>query len=200
MPSVATHQVGLTRLRVARRLAAGAMRCLDPLLSSARRDLAAAGHSGVLAEHLLQRLGLRMVKLRRGRWCWSSPAHVTAASWPVPPRPHVFWTSPTGSSEGASWRSSWPPTRCWPGCWAARRQGVEGHLELLARLAEDRESLVTGLLDGRDPGALTAIDPAGDPHRGGRSTATLTFATGGGWSTNRDRSTCTATSTSWSAG
>ena len=39
------------------------MRCLDPLLSSARRDLAAAGHSGVLAEHLLQRLGLRMVKL-----------------------------------------------------------------------------------------------------------------------------------------
>src|SRR5690348_3624870 len=32
------------------------MRCLEPLLDSARQDLAAAGHSGVLAEAFLQRL------------------------------------------------------------------------------------------------------------------------------------------------
>ncbi|HWD80584.1 MAG TPA: type 2 lanthipeptide synthetase LanM, partial [Kribbella sp.] len=40
------------------------------------------------------------------------------------------------------------------------------------------ESLVTGLLDGRDPGALTAIEPGGDAHQGGRCTAILTFANG----------------------
>lgn len=39
------------------------IRCLEPLLDSARRDLAAAGHGGVLAEQFLQRLGLRLVRL-----------------------------------------------------------------------------------------------------------------------------------------
>ena len=149
------------------------MRCLDPLLSSARRDLAAAGHSGVLAEHLLQRLGLRMVKLAsrtlvlelarardRGELAGATPAA----------RFLDFTHRLVGGSELAEFLATYPVLARVLG--ESCRQGVEGHLELLARLAEDRESLVTGLLDGRDPGALTAIDPAGDPHRGGRSTAT----------------------------
>ncbi len=155
------------------------MRCLDPLLSSARRDLAAAGHSGVLAEHLLQRLGLRMVKLAsrtlvlelarardRGELVGATPAA----------RFLDFTHRLVGGSELAEFLATYPVLARVLG--ESCRQGVEGHLELLARLAEDRESLVTGLLDGRDPGALTAIDPAGDPHRGGRSTCTLTFADG----------------------
>ena len=155
------------------------MRCLDPLLSSARRDLAAAGHTGVLAEQLLQRLGLRMVKLAsrtlvlelarardRGELAGDTPAA----------RFLDFTHRLVGGSELAEFLAAYPVLARVLG--ESCRQGVEGHLELLARLAEDRESLVTGLFDGRDPGALTAIDPAGDPHRGGRSTATLTFADG----------------------
>ena len=155
------------------------MRCLDPLLSSARRDLAAAGHSGVLAEHLLQRLGLRMVKLAsrtlvlelaRARDRGELAGATSAARF------LDFTHRLVGGSELAEFLATYPVLARVLG--ESCRQGVEGHLELLARLAEDRESLVAGLLDGRDPGALTAIDPAGDPHRGGRSTATLTFADG----------------------
>ena len=155
------------------------MRCLEPLLSSARRDLAAAGHTGVLTEQFLQRLGLRLVKLAsrtlvlelarardRGELAGDTPAA----------RFLDFARRLVGGSELADFLAAYPVLARVLG--ESCRQGVEGHLELLARLAEDRESLVTGLLDGRDPGALTAIDPAGDPHRGGRSTATLTFADG----------------------
>ncbi|WP_433163028.1 type 2 lanthipeptide synthetase LanM family protein [Kribbella sp. CA-247076] len=155
------------------------VRCLEPLLSSARRDLAAAGHTGVLAEQFLQRLGLRLVKLAsrtlvlelarardRGELAGDTPAE----------RFLDFTHRLVGGSELAEFLAAYPVLARVLG--ESCRQGVEGHLELLARLAEDRESLVTGLLDGRDPGALTAIDPAGDPHRGGRSTATLTFADG----------------------
>ncbi|TCC53572.1 type 2 lantipeptide synthetase LanM [Kribbella capetownensis] len=155
------------------------MRCLEPLLSAARRDLAAAGHTGVLAEQFLQRLGLRLVKLAsrtlvlelarardRGELAGDTPAE----------RFLDFTHRLVGGSELADFLAAYPVLARVLG--ESCRQGVEGHLELLARLAEDRESLVTGLLDGRDPGALTAIDPGGDPHRGGRSTAILTFADG----------------------
>jgi type 2 lantibiotic biosynthesis protein LanM len=60
----------------------------------------------------------------------------------------------------------------------ACRQSLEGHLELLTRLAEDREQIVEKLLGGTDPGDLVSVEPGGDPHRGGRSTATLTFQSG----------------------
>ncbi|GAB2634609.1 type 2 lanthipeptide synthetase LanM family protein [Kribbella swartbergensis] len=155
------------------------MRCLEPLLSSARRDLAAAGHTGVLAEQFLHRLGLRLVKLAsrtlvlelarardRGELAGATPAE----------RFLDFTHRLVGGSELAEFLAAYPVLARVLG--ESCRQGVEGHLELLARLADDRELLVTGLLDGRDPGALTAIDPAGDPHRGGRATATLTFADG----------------------
>lgn len=155
------------------------MRCLEPLLASARRDLAAAGHPGVLAEQFLHRLGLRLVKLAsrtlvlelarardRGALAGDTPAE----------RFLDFTHRLVGGSELAEFLAAYPVLARVLG--ESCRQGVEGHLELLARLAEDRESLVAGLLGGRDPGALTAIDPGGDPHRGGRSTATLTFADG----------------------
>jgi type 2 lantibiotic biosynthesis protein LanM len=155
------------------------MPCLEPLLDSARRDLAAAGHTGVLAEQFLQRLGLRLVKLAartlvlelarardRGELAGDTPAA----------RFIDFTHRLVGGSELAEFLAAYPVLARVLG--ESCRQGVEGHLELLARLAEDRESLVTGLLDGRDPGALTAIDPGGDPHRGGRCTAILTFADG----------------------
>ncbi|MEV0283865.1 type 2 lanthipeptide synthetase LanM family protein [Kribbella sp. NPDC050820] len=155
------------------------VRCLEPLLDSARRDLAAAGRTGVLAEQFLHRLGLRLVKLAsrtfvlelarardRGELAGDTPAE----------RFLDFTRRLVGGSELAEFLAAYPVLARVLG--ESCRQGVEGHLELLARLAEDRESLVTGLLDGRDPGALADIDPAGDPHRGGRSTATLTFADG----------------------
>ena len=155
------------------------MRCLEPLLDSARRDLAAAGHTGVLAEQFLQRLGLRLVKLAartlvlelarardRGELAGDTPAA----------RFLDFTHRLVGGSELAEFLAAYPVLARVLG--ESCRQGVEGHLELLARLAEDRESLVTGLLDGRDPGTLTSIDPGGDPHRGGRCTAILTFADG----------------------
>jgi len=155
------------------------MRCLEPLLAAARRDLAAAGHTGVLTEQFLQRLGLRLVKLAartlvlelarardRGELAGDTPAE----------RFLDFTHRLVGGSELAGFLAAYPVLARVLG--ESCRQGVEGHLELLARLAEDRESLVTGLLDGRDPGALTAIAPGGDPHRGGRCTATLTFADG----------------------
>jgi len=155
------------------------MRCLEPLLTSARRDLAVAGHTGVLAEQFLQRLGLRLVKLAsrtlvlelarardRGELAGDTPAE----------RFLHFTHRLVGGSELAEFLAAYPVLARVLG--ESCRQGVEGHLELLARLAEDRESLVTGLLGGRDAGTLTAIDPGGDPHRGGRSTATLTFADG----------------------
>lgn len=155
------------------------MRCLQPLLDSARRDLAVAGHTGVLAEQFLQRLGLRLVKLAartlvlelarardRGELAGDTPAA----------RFLDFTHRLVGGSELAEFLAAYPVLARVLG--ESCRQGVEGHLELLARLAEDREPLVAGLLDGRDPGALTSIDPGGDPHRGGRCTAILTFADG----------------------
>jgi type 2 lantibiotic biosynthesis protein LanM len=152
---------------------------LEPLLWSARCDLAAAGHSGVLTEQFLQRLGLRLVKLAartfvlelarargRGELAGNTPAE----------RFLDFTHRLVGGSELAEFLAAYPVLARVLG--EACRQGVEGHLELLARLAEDGESLVTDLLGGRDPGALISIEPGGDPHRGGRFTATLTFADG----------------------
>jgi type 2 lantibiotic biosynthesis protein LanM len=81
-----------------------------------------------------------------------------------------------GGSELAEFLAAYPVLARVLG--EACRQAVEGHLELLVRLAEDRELLVTELLAGADPGALVSVEPGGDPHRGGRSTATLTFANG----------------------
>ncbi|TQL18262.1 type 2 lantibiotic biosynthesis protein LanM [Streptomyces sp. SLBN-134] len=49
--------------------------------------------------------------------------------------------------------------------------------ELAARFAADRQDLTTGLLTGRDPGPLTAVDLGlGDAHEGNRSVAVLRFA------------------------
>jgi type 2 lantibiotic biosynthesis protein LanM len=155
------------------------MRCLLPLLDSARADLVAAGHTGVLTEQFVQRLGLRLVKLAartlvrelarardRGELAGDTPAA----------RFLDFTHRLVGGSELADFLAGYPVLARVLG--ESCRQGVEGHLELLARLAEDREALVTGLLDGRDPGALIAVEPGGDAHRGGRCTATLTFADG----------------------
>ncbi|MGZ0150456.1 type 2 lanthipeptide synthetase LanM family protein [Kribbella sp. WER1] len=148
-------------------------------MDSARQDLAAAGHSGVLAEAFLQRLGLRLVKLAartlvlelarardRGELAGDTPAA----------RFLDFTHRLVGGSELAEFLAAYPVLARVLG--ESCRQGVEGHLELLARLAEDRKALVTGLLDGRDPGALIAIEPGGDAHQGGRCTAILTFASG----------------------
>lgn len=55
----------------------------------------------------------------------------------------------------------------------------ESGTELLERLAADRAALVETLLDGVDPGPVTAILPGlGDPHRGGRTVAVVRFADG----------------------
>lgn len=154
------------------------VRCLEPLLATARQDLAAAGQDGVLAEQFLQRLGLRLVRLAsrtfvlelarardRGELAGDTPAE----------RFLDFTHRLVGGSELAEFLAAYPVLARVLG--EACRQAVEGHLELLARLAEDREQLA-GLLDGTDPGPLLSVDPGGDPHRGGRSTATLTFAGG----------------------
>ncbi len=55
----------------------------------------------------------------------------------------------------------------------------EAGSELLERLAADRAALVETLLEGVEPGPVTAILPGlGDPHRGGRSVALIRFADG----------------------
>ncbi|QNE19363.1 type 2 lantipeptide synthetase LanM [Kribbella qitaiheensis] len=153
--------------------------CLAPLLDSARHDLAAAGHNGVVAEQFLQRLGHRLVRsaartlvleLARAR----SRKELAGAT---PAERFLNFTHRlTGGSELAEFLAAYPVLARVLG--EACRQAVEGHLELLARLAEDRELLVTELLAGVDPGALVSVEPGGDPHRGGRSTATLTFDDG----------------------
>jgi type 2 lantibiotic biosynthesis protein LanM len=155
------------------------VRCLEPLLATARQDLIAAGQGGPLAEQFLQRLGLRLVRLasrtlvlelararNRGELTGDTPAE----------RFLDFTHRLVGGSELADFLAAYPVLARVLG--EACRQAVEGHLELLARLAEDREQLVTDLLSGTDPGPLLSVDPGGDPHRGGRSTATLTFTTG----------------------
>ncbi|TDU90465.1 type 2 lantibiotic biosynthesis protein LanM [Kribbella voronezhensis] len=153
--------------------------CLAPLLESARQDLASAGHTGVVAEQFLQQLGDRLVRsaartlvleLARAR-----SRNELAGQTPAE-RFLNFTHRLAGGSELAEFLAAYPVLARVLG--EACRQAVEGHLELLARLAEDRELVVTELLAGTDPGALTSVLPGGDPHRGGRSTATLTFADG----------------------
>jgi type 2 lantibiotic biosynthesis protein LanM len=132
-----------------------------------------------LTEQFLERLGQRLVKLAartlvlelararsRGELTGDTPAE----------RFLDFTHRLVGGSELAEFLAAYPVLARVLG--EACRQAVEGHLELLARLAEDREQVVTELLDGRDPGVLVSIVPGGDPHRGGRCTATLTFADG----------------------
>jgi type 2 lantibiotic biosynthesis protein LanM len=61
----------------------------------------------------------------------------------------------------------------------ACQQAVAAHRELLERLERDRDTIVTTLLDGRDPGPLARIESTGgDAHQHGRSVALLTFADG----------------------
>ncbi|SFY52155.1 hypothetical protein STEPF1_05425 [Streptomyces sp. F-1] len=51
--------------------------------------------------------------------------------------------------------------------------------ELMARFRADRDDLVAGLLDGRDPGVLVRVELGlGDAHQGNRSVAILHFAGG----------------------
>ncbi|MEV7689621.1 type 2 lanthipeptide synthetase LanM family protein [Streptomyces bungoensis] len=51
--------------------------------------------------------------------------------------------------------------------------------ELVARFQADRDDLVAGLLDGREPGRLTGVDLGlGDAHQGNRAVAVLRFAGG----------------------
>nr|WP_239062797.1 type 2 lanthipeptide synthetase LanM family protein [Streptomyces sp. SID13031] len=155
------------------------VRCLEPLLATARQDLTAAEQDGVLAEEFLQRLGLRLVRLasrtlvlelararNRGELAGETPAE----------RFLDFTHRLVGGSELADFLAAYPVLARVLG--EACRQAVEGHIELLARLAEDREQLITDLLSGTDPGPLLSIEPGGDSHRGGRSTATLTFTDG----------------------
>ncbi|GAA1596033.1 type 2 lanthipeptide synthetase LanM family protein [Kribbella sancticallisti] len=155
------------------------VRCLEPLLTSARQDLTAAGQVGVLTDQFLQRLGSRLVRLAartlvlelarardRGELAGDTPEQ----------RFLDFTHRLVGGSELAEFLAAYPVLARVLG--EACRQAVEGHLELLARLAEDRELLVTELLAGQDPGPLVSVQPGGDPHRGGRCTATLTFADG----------------------
>ena len=155
------------------------VRCLEPLLASARQDLAAAGQTGAVSEQFLHGLGLRLVRLasrtlvrelararHRGDLTGATPAE----------RFLDFTHRLVGGSELAEFLAAYPVLARVLG--EACRQAVEGHLELLARLAEDREQLVGELLGGDDPGVLTRVEPGGDPHRGGRCTATLTFQDG----------------------
>ncbi|MFI5711246.1 type 2 lanthipeptide synthetase LanM family protein [Kribbella sp. NPDC051620] len=155
------------------------IRCLEPLLATARQDLAAAGQDGPLAEEFLQRLGMRLLRLAsrtlvlelararsRGELAGETPAE----------RFLDFTHRLVGGSELADFLAAYPVLARVLG--EACRQSIEGHLELLSRLAEDREQLTTTLLSGTDPGPLLHITPGGDPHRGGRSTATLTFTNG----------------------
>ncbi|WBQ06035.1 type 2 lanthipeptide synthetase LanM family protein [Kribbella sp. CA-293567] len=155
------------------------VRCLEPLLATARQDLATAGQTGVLTDQFLHRLGLRLVRLAsrtlvlelarardRGELAGETPAE----------RFLDFTHRLEGGSELAEFLAAYPVLARVLG--EACRQAVEGHLELLARLAEDREQIVTELLAGTDPGPLVSIETSGDPHRGGRATAMLTFTDG----------------------
>ncbi|GAA1557047.1 type 2 lanthipeptide synthetase LanM family protein [Kribbella lupini] len=155
------------------------VRCLHPLLVTARDDLTTAGHTGAVADQFLHRLGLRLVKLaartlvlelararKRGDLTGSTSAM----------RFLDFTHRLVGGSELADFLAAYPVLARVLG--EACRQSVEGHLELLTRLAEDRELITANLLDGQDPGDLVSVEPGGDPHRGGRCTATLTFANG----------------------
>lgn len=61
----------------------------------------------------------------------------------------------------------------------AAMTAADAGVELLARLAADRAALVETLLQGRDPGPVTAIEPGlGDPHQRGRSVCVVHFADG----------------------
>lgn len=52
-------------------------------------------------------------------------------------------------------------------------------LETLERFTADRDDLVRHVFAGRDPGAVTALEPGrGDRHDGGRTVTILTFASG----------------------
>ena len=56
---------------------------------------------------------------------------------------------------------------------------AEAGLELLTRFAADRQAIVGGLLSGTDPGPVVAVKPGlGDPHRGGRTVMSVSFADG----------------------
>lgn len=155
------------------------MRCLQPLLTVARDDLTAAGHTGVLTEQFLHRLGLQLVKLA-SRTLVLELARARDRGELVGATPALRFLNFThrlvGGSELAELLATYPVLARVLG--ESCRQSLDAHLELLARLAEDRESLVTGIFGGTDPGALISIEPAGDSHRGGRATATLTFTDG----------------------
>ncbi|MFB6721445.1 type 2 lanthipeptide synthetase LanM family protein [Kribbella sp. NPDC056345] len=155
------------------------MRCLHPLLAVARDDLTAAGHTGVLTEQFLQRLGLQLVN-QASRTLVLELARARDRGELVGATPALRFLNFThrlvGGSELAELLAAYPVLARVLG--ESCRQSLEGHLELLARLAEDRESLITGLFAGQDPGPLTSIETTGDAHRGGRCTAVLTFADG----------------------
>ncbi|MFJ3170969.1 type 2 lanthipeptide synthetase LanM family protein [Streptomyces roseus] len=58
-------------------------------------------------------------------------------------------------------------------------QAAAATVELFARFTADRPRILTGLLDGTDPGALVRVDLGrGDVHQGNRSVALLRFAGG----------------------
>jgi type 2 lantibiotic biosynthesis protein LanM len=59
------------------------------------------------------------------------------------------------------------------------QQWVETSLEMMERLAADRDEIVRRLAAGEDPGPLTAVETGlSDRHDGGRSVAVLAFASG----------------------
>jgi hypothetical protein len=139
-------------------------RCLEPLLVSARRELAAAGQTGELTEEFLERLGLRLVRLAvrtlvlelsrardRGLLTGSTPAE----------RFTDFTHRLVGGSELADFLAAYPVLARVLG--EACRQATEGHLELLARLAHDRDQLQVHC-DRRGRGACSVV-PAGIPAR-----------------------------------
>lgn len=177
------------------------VRCLEPLLATARRDLSAAGQGGVLAEQFIERLGLRLVRLAsrtlvlelarardRGELAGDTPAE----------RFLDFTHRLVGGSELAEFLAAYPVLARVLG--EACRQAVGGHLELLDRLAEDREQLVADLLAGNDPGPLVSIAPGGDPTEAAAPQPPSPSPTAANSSTSQGRSTCTPTSTTWSTG
>ncbi|MGC4937489.1 type 2 lanthipeptide synthetase LanM family protein [Kribbella sp. DT2] len=155
------------------------VRCLHPLLASARNDLTTAGHTGEVTEQFLHRLGLRLVKLAARTLVLelSRARHRGDLTGATPAMRFLDFTHRlVGGSELADLLAAYPVLARVLG--EACRQSVEGHLELLTRLAEDRELIVAELLNGNDPGPVTGIEPGGDLHHGGRCTTTLTFADG----------------------
>ncbi|ADB35524.1 Lanthionine synthetase C family protein [Kribbella flavida DSM 17836] len=155
------------------------LRCLAPLLATARNDLLAAGHTGPVTDQFLQRLGHRLLKLSaRTLVLELHRARVRGDLTGATPNERFldFTHRLAGGSELADLLAEYPVLARILG--EACRQSVAAHHELLTRLAEDRELLVTTLFHGRDPGELAGVDPGGDPHRGGRCTTVLTFADG----------------------